>query len=138
MAEIFLVVPGEIREDYNGRDYTEFIFDEYDSTGYFTSREAAQAWVDEQQSEGNAAYQAALKTYPATLAAWKSKRAAHDTQEDQVSARAKAANVPYTRKHFYGNQPTQPKLANYVKTEYEIWEVSSHEQPDESKDRLRD
>ena len=127
MSEIFLVVTGRRAEDYNGRDYTEFVFDEDDNVGYFTSREAAQAWVDKQQSEGNAAYQRALKTHPATLAAYTAKRKAHDAKEAEIEQRAKAAQVPYQRKWFYGNQPTKPQLANYVNTEYEIWEVNSHE-----------
>lgn len=127
MSEIFLVVPGQIQEDYNGRDYTEFIFGEDDGIGYFTSRESAQAWIEEQNSKGNAAYQRALKTYPATLAAWTVKRDAHNASEQEIEVRAKAANVPYQRKHFYGNQPVEPRLGNYINTEYEIWEISPHD-----------
>jgi hypothetical protein len=125
-TEIFLVVEGQRGEDYSGRRCTDFIFDEYDNIGYFTSRESAQAWVDEQQSEGNAAYQEALKTYPSRLKAFQTRQRNHRAKEDEITARAKAANVPYTRKHFYGSAPHEPTLGEYVKTEYEIWEVRPH------------
>lgn len=121
--EIYLVVPG--KRDYENR-YTDFVFDEFDNPGYFTSHEAAKAWVDEQQSVGNAAYQAALKTYPARLEAFKAKQKANRIKEDEIVERAKAANVPYTRKHIYAEEPRKPMLGEYVKTEYEIWEVSPH------------
>lgn len=120
---IFLILEERYTgEDHSGRDTYEMAYDPECDPGYFTTREAAQAWIDRRTEDAEARYQTALRKWQADLREWEAKKAQIVAENERYAAFARENNLHRPPTTQVPLRPAEPNRRNYGEV-YEIHEI---------------
>lgn len=118
-TEVFLIMTERyVYEDNSGRDTYEFTFDHETDPGFFTTKEAAQGWIDKRTAEAQSQFDAKTAEYETSKSLHEeTKRVATEAWEAYKvateAAGAQAGPQPYIE------PPRAPRKSDFF-TEYQI------------------